>query len=135
MRKITHIVIHAAATKKREDIGVTEIRQWHKLRGFKDVGYHYIIRRNGIVEKGRPEEKIGAHVQGHNATSIGICLVGGLNDKGLSDFNFTHNQMASLFTVVEGLKSRYPKAVVKGHRDFTTLKACPCFDAGAWFNG
>jgi len=135
MRDINQIVIHCSDTPAGMDIGYREIRQWHtdpppKGNGWKDIGYHYVIRRNGQVENGRPEEEVGAHVQGHNANSIGICLVGG--GKGIC--NFTHQQWDTLRWRIADLCQRYPNAAVCGHRDLNPAKACPSFDARAWWN-
>jgi N-acetyl-anhydromuramyl-L-alanine amidase AmpD len=109
------------------DIGVDEIRVWHLDRGFDDVGYHHVIRRSGAIEDGRLHEIIGAHTIGHNADSIGICLVGGMSNEGRRDFNFTFGQIHTLINLVAGLLHRYPQAKVYGHRDFS-CKPCPCFD-------
>lgn len=142
----THIVIHCAATKATADIGVKEIREWHvKQRGFKDVGYHYVIRRDGTRELGRPSWAVGAHAEGHNATSIAICLVGGApaDDPRTSENetltqgenNFTPEQMETLFESVATLKGGiYPGAEVVAHTDFPGVdKACPCFDVKKWW--
>ena len=77
MRRIDKVIIHCSDTYHNMDIGVKQIRRWHKKRGFNDVGYHYIIRRDGTLETGRPIEKIGAHCKGQNRHSIGVCFVGG----------------------------------------------------------
>ena len=87
-----YIFVHASATKPSMDIGVEEIREWHLVEPFyfDDIGYHYVIRRNGIVEFGRSKHLIGAHAIGWNSHSLAICLVGGLSEDGTSDeFNFT----------------------------------------------
>lgn len=130
MRAIDKIVIHCADTPSTMDIGVKEIRQWHvKERGWKDIGYHYVIRRNGTVEFGRDLEVVGAHVAGHNTHSIGICLVGGKPKA-----NFTLEQWASLAKLVEGLKFTYKNAEVLGHCDLDKNKTCPQFDVRAWWD-
>jgi N-acetylmuramoyl-L-alanine amidase len=117
------------------DIGVDEIRQWHKAKKWDDVGYHYVIRRDGVVQAGRSLDFQGAHVQGHNHESIGLCLVGGINPAGVPDANFTAAQYASLESLVKLLLPRYPGAVVRGHRDFPGVtKACPSFDVPAWWS-
>ena len=134
-RKLTNwIVVHCSATRAVQDIGAKEIRQWHKAKGWKDIGYHFVIRRDGKVEKGRGLMEIGSHVAGHNANSIGICMVGGLNNESYApESNYTPAQWASLRQIVTGLVSRFPKARVLGHRDFPKVaKACPCFDARVW---
>ena len=135
MRKATNnLVIHCAATRPSQDVGVREIRQWHRARGFSDIGYHFVIRRSGKVEKGRPVDEIGAHVQGHNADSVGICLVGGINEETFKpENNFTPQQWEALQRLLTALLRRYPKAKVLGHRDFPGVqKACPSFAAKVW---
>lgn len=146
VRKSTaFIVVHCAATKAAMDIGVREITQWHLLRGFDTVGYHYVIRRDGELETGRPENVIGAHVRGHNANSIGICLVGGVDRQNQPENNFTAEQFATLALLLQQLKDRHPGARILGHRDLSPdkngdgkitpdefIKACPSFDVGQW---
>lgn len=135
-RKTTkHFVLHCSATRPFMDVGVKEITQWHKARGWATIGYHYVIRRDGRVEKGRGRDEIGAHVANHNSNTLGICLVGGLADKAPwpPQDNFTPAQWASLKTLVAELLKVYPKATILGHRDFPKVaKACPCFDAKTW---
>jgi len=139
------LVVHCSATRRNQDVGVREITQWHRQRGFDTVGYHYVIRRNGEVETGRPENAIGAHVKGHNARSVGVCLVGGIDAAGRPENNFTPAQFASLKALLGQLQSRYPDARTLGHRDLSPdrngdgsitpdefTKACPCFDVSAW---
>ena len=127
MRLIDTIVAHCADTPADMDIGVEAIRRWHvDERHWDDVGYHYVIRRNGDIEPGRPLEVPGAHVKGHNAHSIGICLVGG---KG--GFNFTIAQVRAARILIRGLLIEFPHAAVCGHRDLDPNKTCPNFDAAA----
>lgn len=131
MRHIKQIIIHCSATRPDMDIGVNEIRQWHLQRGFNDIGYHYVIRRSGLVEAGRPVEIAGAHAQGHNFASIGICLVGGNNEA-----DFSYKQYQSLFDLVHNLINTYEGAEVIGHRDLPNVsKLCPCFDVKEFFSG
>ncbi len=135
-RKSTkYLVVHCSATRPSLDVGVKEIRQWHKNQGWEDIGYHFVIRRDGRVEKGRPVDMIGAHVAAYNSTSVGVCMVGGVNQKDftVAENNFTKEQFASLKTVLKMLSEKYPGAKVLGHRDFPKVaKACPSFDAIAW---
>jgi len=132
---VRFIVVHCSATPPDLDIGVDEIRKWHKTRGWSDIGYHYAIRRNGLVEAGRSLDLQGAHVFGHNHESVGICLAGGVNKDGQPDANFTAAQYASLETLIGLLLPRFPGAVVRGHRDFPGVnKACPSFDAPTWWS-
>lgn len=131
MRQINQIIIHCSATPSDMDIGVEEIRDWHMGRGWSDVGYHFVIRRSGEIEVGRPIERAGAHARGHNAHSIGICMVGGNN---VTDFNI--KQFNALYNFVIHLRGSYPDAQVLGHRDLEGVaKLCPCFDVGAFFDG
>ncbi|MDL2226984.1 N-acetylmuramoyl-L-alanine amidase [Deltaproteobacteria bacterium OttesenSCG-928-M10] len=134
MRRINYIAIHCSATKVSADIGAAEIRRWHvKDRGWRDIGYHYVIRRSGQVEPGRPLAEAGAHVSGYNSNSIGICLVGGIGADGRAENNFVPAQWEALKALVARLKRQHPKAVIQGHRDFPNVKKdCPCFDARAW---
>jgi N-acetyl-anhydromuramyl-L-alanine amidase AmpD len=117
------------------DIGVKEIRDWHvNGNGWSDIGYHYVIRRNGEVEVGRPESVAGAHTRGSNSNSIGICLVGGEHRDGgdqKADANFTLHQWAALAILLKELRVKYPAASVSGHRTYDSHKTCPTFDAAA----
>lgn len=134
MRKITHVVVHCSATPPERDIGAAEIRTWHLARGWADIGYHWIIRRNGWRDKGRGEAVAGAHVEGWNQNSIGVCLVGGVNERGDPEANFTPAQFATLAGLLSEILVRHPRAKVCGHRDFPDVKkACPSFDVGAWW--
>lgn len=132
-RNTDWIVLHCSATRSIQDIGAKEIRQWHKAQGWTDIGYAFVIRRDGTVEKGRGVDEVGSHVKGHNRNSVGICMVGGIGDNMQPANNFTRAQWAALRKVVGDLVKRYPKARILGHRDFPGVnKACPCFDAKAW---
>ncbi len=134
-RKTDLIVVHCAATKPDMDVGAAEIREWHRARGFSDIGYHFVIRRGGRVEPGRQHHLTGAHAKGHNASSVAICLVGGIDGDGKPDANFTDAQWVSLRKQVEDLLDIYPDAGIVGHNDLTGAKACPCFDVKAWWKG
>ena len=129
------IVVHCSATRPDQDIGVETIRQWHKSRGFSDIGYHYVINRRGCVEAGRALKHQGAHTKGHN-NSIGICLLGGIKHYHGSDFNFTCHQLTTLKKLCYKLINKVYKKPLKivGHRDLDDRKDCPCFDVQAFFN-
>lgn len=131
MRDIHLIVVHCSATPITMNIGAEEIKKWHIEKGWKDIGYHYVIRRNGMIEKGRPDSVIGAHLENHNSNSIGICLVGGVDTKNKPQNNFVPEQFKSLGNLIRILMSEYPKAVVRGHNEYST-KACPSFDVQQW---
>jgi len=126
MRVINEIILHCSATWSKQDIGAKEIRQWHvKGNGWRDIGYHYVIRRNGQIEPGRDLSEVGAHCTNHNQRSIGICMVGG-GPNG-EDKEFTKAQFDSLALLVKYLRERFPKATIYGHKEFAN-KACPVFD-------
>jgi len=100
------------------------------------IGYHFVIKTDGTVEKGRDGDAIGAHVEGHNANSVGICMVGGVdaNDPtGKPVNNFTEAQFVALEVLLRRLRMDYPKATIQGHRDFPNVaKACPSFNVKPW---
>lgn len=129
MRQINKIFVHCSATKPTQNIGVDEIRKMHTDRGWSDIGYHYVIKRDDTIQVGRPVEKKGAHAKGHNSDSIGICLVGGIDKDGKPDANFTIGQYLSLIQLLTRLKIEYELTDedIYGHRDVSS-KACPCFD-------
>lgn len=135
----TQLVVHCAATKPTMDIGVREIRQWHVQQGWLDVGYHYIIRRDGTIEEGRPHDVLGSHVAGHNSTTLGICLVGGIDAKGQPEANFNPVQYGALEGLLTGMvtgsthEGAYTDLPVVGHRDLNPGKACPAFDVKSWW--
>lgn len=133
-RTTNWIVIHCSATRAIQDVGAADIRKWHRAQGWSDIGYAFVIRRSGKIETGRPVDAIGSHVKGHNADSVGVCLIGGLNnDTYKPENNYTPQQWESLIRLLKTLTAKYPKAKVRGHRDFPNVqKACPCFSATPW---
>ena len=130
MRRITLIVIHCSAVKPDQQSSAAQIDSWHRQRGFHfGIGYHYVIRRDGTLEMGRPEYMVGAHCKNHNQHSIGVCYEGGLNARGDPADTRTEAQKRTMRQLVDELRQRYPKAIVVGHHNLNPLKACPCFDA------
>lgn len=129
LRNINEIIIHCTATPEGKDYTVDTIRQWHRQRGFSDVGYHYIIHPNGQIDDGRDVNVAGAHCSGHNSHSIGIAYIGGMtaDNKSAKDTR-TDEQRTAIKRLLCALRSIYPKAKIHGHRDFAA-KACPSFDA------
>lgn len=130
MRTIKEIIIHCTDTPEGRDVTVADITRWHKANGWRTIGYHYVVYRDGSVHAGRPESEIGAHCRGHNAHSIGVCYVGGHaadNPKKYIDTR-TPAQRSALIDLLIRLRRKYPTARIYGHRDFAA-KACPCFDA------
>lgn len=130
VEKINEIIIHCSATEAGKDFTAADIRRWHKESGFLDIGYHYVIRLDGTVEKGRDECMEGAHCKGHNKYSIGICYIGGLQYGNPSDTR-TESQKKSLERLTKDLMMRYPGISVHGHNEYET-KECPCFDVKQW---
>jgi len=141
-RKITDIVVHCTATKAGQDLCAADIRRMHKRQGWSDIGYHYVIRLDGKIEFGRDVDIVGAHVNGHNANSIGIVYVGGLDKDGKATDTRTDLQKAALRHLLKNMRTMYPTARISGHRDFSPdkngdgiispcewIKQCPCFDA------
>ncbi len=128
MRKINKIIIHCAATPEGKDFTVQQIDQWHRQRGFRCIGYHYVIYRDGSIHTGRPVEQVGAHTSDHNANSIGICYIGGCAADGKTPKDTrTEAQRRALAALVRELKAKYPSATIHGHNEFTA-KACPSFN-------
>ena len=132
MRTITLIIIHCSAVRPNQKSGVKEIDRWHRAKGWKyGCGYHFVIRRDGTVEPGRPMEMIGAHCEHHNAHSIGICYEGGLDAEGNPKDTRTFLQKRVMRALLEELHTKFPNAIIAGHNVFNPMKACPCFDAMA----
>ena len=134
-RKSTnYIAVHAADTYRDMDIGLAEIDQWHRAKGWSGCGYHYVIRRDGTLETGREMYSSGAHVKGFNHNSIGICMVGGKASDGGPEDNFTIGQYDTLAALLYQLTGLFPDAEVLGHRNFPKVtKACPCFNVYGWW--
>lgn len=132
MRQIKQIIIHCSCTPAGRNIGATTIRGWHTQKGFSDIGYHYVIRLDGTIEEGRPIDQIGAHCQGHNRNSIGICYIGGTEkDCKTPKDTRTTQQREALQQLCKQLKAEYPNATIHGHSEFAN-KACPSFDVKQW---
>ncbi len=145
----TQLLVHCSATGPSHDIGAAEISRLHtsakskmvywngdriRGRGWSKIGYHFVIRQNGRLEFGRHPDEVGAHARGHNRTSVGICLIGGLNADGLPQPTYTAPQLSTLRELIRTLHMAYPDAEVLGHRDLPGVsKSCPCFDAGHWY--
>lgn len=128
-RNIKELIVHCSATPEGKDYSVDTIRQWHLQRGFSDIGYHYVIYRDGSIHIGRDESIIGAHCTGHNTNSIGVCYIGGCASDGKTPKDTrTTEQKQSLVKLLKELKTKYPQASIHSHRDFAN-KACPSFDA------
>ena len=127
MREITEIIIHCADTPNGKVFHASDIDRWHKDRGWTKIGYHWVIGVDGFFEAGRKPEEIGAHAEGHNSKSLGICMVG--------TNKFTPVQWESLKLLVTRLKGEFPEARVIGHYQVAVNgKTCPNFDVPKWWD-
>ena len=131
MRALNEIIVHCAATPEGRHVDVATIDEWHKARGWKEIGYHFVIYLDGSTHKGRAMSKIGAHVRGHNTGTIGICYVGGVARDGKTPKDTrTPKQKAALVVLMRELVEKYPTIKkISGHNQYAA-KACPSFNAG-----
>lgn len=138
-RLVDEIVVHCAATRPTYMAGASieekraEIDRWHRERGWSGIGYHWLIDRDGAVIAGRPETQVGAHVQGHNIGTIGICLWGGHGAASTDRFldHFTPDQDRALRRLIIEISQRTPIRRVSGHNEYAA-KACPGFNVSTW---
>lgn len=130
MRKIDDIIVHCSATRAGQDWHAADIDAWHKDRGFRCIGYHFVVDLDGTIELGRPVSAIGAHCKqaGKNKTSIGVCYIGGLDEKGKACDTRTPHQRHALENLLNQLCATH-HVPIHGHRDYCDYKKCPCFDA------
>lgn len=127
-RKIKELLIHCSATREGRNYTIENIRNWHKERGFSDIGYHYVIYLDGSIHNGRDVDLIGAHCTNHNTYSIGICYIGGCKYDLSPKDTRTPEQKEAMLKLLKELKKKYPYATVHGHNEYAN-KACPSFDA------
>ena len=129
MRTITLIIVHCTANKAGSTLRMADIDRYHRSLGWKGCGYHYVIPTDGTIERGRPEERIGAHCRNHNRHSIGVAYVGGLAEDGKTPCDTrTEAQKQALRRLLKELHSRYPRALIVGHSDLDPHKPhCPGF--------
>lgn len=131
MRNLTEIIVHSTATPKGMNATASDIDRWHRQKGFACIGYHFVILRNGTIQRGRRIENVGAHCKGHNTESIGIAYVGGINEHKQSADTRTGAQKIALNVLIADLVKQYPTIKkISGHRDYCNT-ACPSFDASA----
>lgn len=150
---IDAIVVHCSATREGQDVRAADINKWHLERGFKLIGYNYVIDLDGTIEVGRPLTMAGAHCnekgfsgKSYNLHSIGICYIGGLDKKGKAKDTRTWRQKRSMQKLINKLVMEYPIKEIIGHRDASPdlnhdgkitsnewVKMCPCFDVRAEF--
>lgn len=137
MRKLDRIILHCTATPEGRHVDVDTIRVWHKARGWSDVGYHFIIYIDGSVHAGRAVEKTGAHVAGHNATTIGVVYVGGTDAAGKAKDTMNAAQETAFVNLVKHLRDQFGPLTLHGHNEYAA-KACPSFivkDKFKWLVG
>lgn len=145
MRKINRIIIHCSATKEGQDYDVEDITRWHLANGWNGCGYHFVIKLDGTIQRGRAIEKAGAHTKDFNKDSIGVCYIGGCDKNGKPKDTRTEAQKESLYCLVKVLKDLYSVNEIKGHRDYSPdknhdgkitpnewIKACPSFNTQEW---
>ena len=130
MRSIAFIIVHCTATAEGQPFTIDDVSRWHRARGWKTVGYHYLVLLDGTIQRGRPEEMVGAHCKHHNRHSIGVAYVGGLAADGQTPCDTrTEAQKRALRSLLEDLHKRYPKALIVGHCDLEPRKPhCPGFN-------
>ena len=136
-RRIDEIIVHCTATPEGQPRTVEQIRAQHKAQGYSDIGYHYLVYLDGTLHLGRDADISGAHAEGHNSHSIGVCYVGGVENRPGVPYNKlkakdtrTAQQRHALMSLLVDLRKLYPTARIIGHRDVDRKgKACPSFDA------
>lgn len=140
---VHEVIVHCSATRPEWMAGRSlsekraELRAWHmRDRGWSDIGYHWLIDRDGAILAGRPETRVGAHVQDHNQGTIGVCLIGGADSAATDRFNdhFTAAQDRALRDLLQGIGMRTQLRTISGHNEYAA-KACPGFDVTTWLKG
>jgi N-acetylmuramoyl-L-alanine amidase len=142
-RRIDEIIVHCTATPEGQAKTVDDIRREHKAQGWSDIGYHYLVTLDGVVHNGRDVDVSGAHAEGHNSHSIGVCYVGGVENDPRKPYaqlqpkdTRTAKQRAALLSLLKDLRRLYPSAKIIGHRNVDRKgKACPSFDAKNEYKG
>lgn len=140
MRQIKYIAVHCTAGSQKQSID--DLRAEFRRKGWKNPGYHFVVKPDGGIVQMLDEEKVSNGVKGYNSVSINVAYIGGIDAQGKATDNRTEAQKQSLENLLRILRGKYPKAVIQGHRDFSPdlngngkieksewIKACPCFDA------
>ena len=134
MRNLKRIILHCTATPEGAHFDIATIRRWHvQGNGWKDIGYHYVIYLDGSVHEGRPIEQSGAHTSGHNADSIGIVYVGGVDAAGKAKDTLNEAQEVALVNLIQALRATHGEMTLHGHNEFAA-KACPSFNVKTKFH-
>lgn len=133
--EIDYLTIHCAATPEGRANTADEVKAWDIAR-FGQPSYHHVITLDGKAVRHLRDNQKGAHTAKQNTGNIGICYVGGtesLNAGGKPKDTRTMAQKAALRALVVAYRAKYPKIIVRGHRDWPGVnKACPSFDVAAW---
>lgn len=133
MREIDYIIIHCSATPEGREVSTATIKSWHvDERGWSDIGYHYCVEIDGTIGHGRDLDISGAHTKGHNARSIGVCYVGGVDEDMKPKDTLFGDQLDAMESLLKGLMDKYPNAKLSGHNEFAA-KACPSFQVSEKF--
>jgi N-acetylmuramoyl-L-alanine amidase len=131
-RTIKYLVVHCTGTSTNTTIESIQ-NYWKEVRGWKNPGYHYIIKKDGSVINLFPEDRIANGVKGFNENAIHVSYVGGADANGHPIDNRTDAQKVSLYKKLVELADKYPYAIILGHRDFPGVtKRCPSFDVKTW---
>ena len=129
MKDVLYIVVHCSSTRVNKKVTVEDLDRYHRAKNWAMIGYHWVIYQDGSIHEGRPEKYAGAHVKHYNEHAIGVCYIGGKDDKGRDADTRTPEQKAALWFLLKDLKASYPQAKIVGHRDFPNVaKSCPLFD-------
>jgi N-acetylmuramoyl-L-alanine amidase len=127
MRQVKKIILHCTATVEGQEFDITDVDRWHKKRGWKSVGYHYLIKQDGTLQVGRSLDEVGSHAKGENSDSIGIVYVGGLDANKEPKDTMTAYQELTLMELIFSLRTVFHWMPVHGHNEYSS-KACPSFD-------
>ena len=139
-REITEVVCHWTETPTNKNIGSEEINNLHVDQGLNGIGYHYMIRRDGSIQRGRPVNIEGEHAINHNQRSIAVCFVGGINvpsetinlTQYISSSSLTRSQFNSFDHFCRAFYNVWPGGQIVGHSDIDTLTNDPGFDVRAY---
>ena len=141
MRNIKYLVVHCTAGPQDQTTASIK-KYWKNSLGWKNVGYHFLISKDGSYERVASDDTVTNGVAGYNSVSMHISYKGGVDKKGNGLDNRTPEQKKTLVTLLKTLRAKYPKAIIQGHRDFSPdknkngkiepwefIKICPSFDA------
>ena len=129
-RKIDLLVVHCSATEYGAEFLAQDIHQWHLDNDWNGIGYHYVITAHGTIQKGRSDECEGAHAEGFNQNSLGICLIGGMHNGIATDNGYSKEQYAALYNLIKKLLAYHPGSQIAGHKELPGVnKACPCLSS------